>query len=1157
MQAPACLLPLFLILALAVGSAVGSEDIVGLGGFVKETRELEDVSGGSHDLSDVTVELYTQGGVRTYSTECAPNGYYFMAIYEAGTFLVKPKGPPGWVVEPSEIRVECVGDKCAQGKDVNFEVKGFAVSGQVRYSSTEGCSSPAPKLQSVAVSLTPKGSSRTLSTVKASIDGKYSFGPVLPGKYVVKATHPSWSLAGPASGLDILVGWGPATVPSSFTVVGYPMAGKVEWQNKPVAGVEILLYNETAVAMNCPAPPTSEPAKSAKYGVLLCYTTTGKDGTFSFTSVPCGKFTVVARYHTPLAQFEVAPAFLEVTMGHGSYQLPSSFQVAGFSVGGRVQHSSTGGGVAGADILTNGKKAATTDKDGYYVLSEMQAGTYTIEAAKGGIKFTKLTGVQVEPAMDALPGLEATEYSVCGSVVLDSPQFSPQQRIAVSKAQEAKPISTLTSDAQGNFCVYLPPGHYGVSVVAARGDVAKGLILGPASNDVKVVDAPVDGIRFMQHQVALTASVKKLDSQAPWGNIVVELSGGDVGVQRAVLSADDGKGISLEEVSETEVQATFKDLVPAKLMLKVVREGWCWQQKEVAISLGDKDEKAQPFVQKGYIAKVTLSHSSTLQIDGPAMKKQEELSAGTHSLCFPTLELYNVRPSGCYYFGQDVVPLDPKASTALALKATHFFASGTITMAGKGGMPKEPVSVEVASRDTGKSERVVVKKVGSALRYDVKGLLTDILTLKPAAHTELLFRPDQLTVKHTGTKCHPELPAFEARQGAFIAGRTVPPVADVKVTVSTMELGSRIDVGSTATSESGSFRFGPVQDDQQYTVEVVKEGYEFVRESKEGSSEFVFRAKQLAKVEVVIEVDSADQEGVLVVLTGGSYRNNAKTNKDGRAAFWNLSPGSYYVTPFLKEYQFEPNRREVVVEEGKDATLTFTAKRTAFSVFGNLKALSEKAVGNAIVEAVGTNDLYESGTTGADGSYRIRGLKPGIKYAVRVVQSGDVERGWPESREIVVKNKPVRGVDFKALLRPSGYRITGVLVTALDHLNQTTLEIAQLAEDGAIMSKPVPQLPVDVSQFFEVGGLPAGRYAVKPVSRLPQSNYECNGSEVVVTLGHGPQEVHAGEVKMSCTVRTSASDGESVSLWPILLVILAVVAVQWRSSIQGFLSNVR
>lgn len=107
----------------------------------------------------------------------------------------------------------------------------------------------------------------------------------------------------------------------------------------------------------------------------------------------------------------------------------------------------------------------------------------------------------------------------------------------------------------------------------------------------------------------------------------------------------------------------------------------------------------------------------------------------------------------------------------------------------------------------------------------------------------------------------------------------------------------------------------------------------------------------------------------------------------------------------------------------------------------------------------------------------------------------------------MVKNKPVTGLDFKVLLRPSGYRITGVLVTTLDHLNQTTLEIAQLAEDGAIISKPVPQLSVDVSQFFEVGGLPAGRYAVKPISRLAQSSYDCNGSEVVVTLGHGSQEV--------------------------------------------------
>jgi hypothetical protein len=42
------------------------------------------------------MELVTLDGIVKDSTECAPNGYYFLPIYEKGKFKIEIKGPEGY-----------------------------------------------------------------------------------------------------------------------------------------------------------------------------------------------------------------------------------------------------------------------------------------------------------------------------------------------------------------------------------------------------------------------------------------------------------------------------------------------------------------------------------------------------------------------------------------------------------------------------------------------------------------------------------------------------------------------------------------------------------------------------------------------------------------------------------------------------------------------------------------------------------------------------------------------------------------------------------------------------------------------------------------------------------------------------------------------------
>lgn len=48
------------------------------------------------DLQFIRMKLYSTEGVLKDSTECAPNGYYFLPIYDKGTFRIEIRGPEGW-----------------------------------------------------------------------------------------------------------------------------------------------------------------------------------------------------------------------------------------------------------------------------------------------------------------------------------------------------------------------------------------------------------------------------------------------------------------------------------------------------------------------------------------------------------------------------------------------------------------------------------------------------------------------------------------------------------------------------------------------------------------------------------------------------------------------------------------------------------------------------------------------------------------------------------------------------------------------------------------------------------------------------------------------------------------------------------------------------
>lgn len=216
-------LPHFLYTALWAVLATLSrcqDDILGCGGFVRPIGTPDGAK--KPDLSGVKAKLYTRSGLLKSETECAPNGYYYIPIYDRGTYLIRVEGPPGWIFEPVEQEVSSSEDGlCGQGKDIDFSIVGFALSGRV---CSDGFNT-GPE----GVKLELAGSSGSKYRTETEAGGLFSFKDAPPGSYRLTASHPKWKFR--KSSVETTMEFGQAEVRDTFGVLGYDLAGIARWDD--------------------------------------------------------------------------------------------------------------------------------------------------------------------------------------------------------------------------------------------------------------------------------------------------------------------------------------------------------------------------------------------------------------------------------------------------------------------------------------------------------------------------------------------------------------------------------------------------------------------------------------------------------------------------------------------------------------------------------------------------------------------------------------------------------------------------------------------------------------------------------------------------------------------------------------------------------------
>eukprot|EP00057_Strongylocentrotus_purpuratus_P025423 XP_011679897.1 PREDICTED: nodal modulator 1 [Strongylocentrotus purpuratus] len=681
----------FLCAILALGaSLVHAEDFLTCGGFIKSEIQI--------NFARIEVKLYTKQGALKYQTDCAPNnGYFMIPVYDRGDFVLKLEPPSGWSFEPTsvDLKIDGESDPCSQGKDINFFFKGYTVSGKVV---SKG---KADGPEGVLISVKPKDKDAVAIETQTKTGGVYNIPNVLPGDFIITASHPTWTFQ--KASITHTVTKDTATVDSPIILSGYDVRGKVMSEGEPIKNVFFILFSDTVKAEDVAGCQKSAVNGYQSEGKSpLCHVQSDVDGQFAFPSLGSGVYRVVPFYMGEHTTFDVVPSSLQFTVEHNTIQLPTVFQVAGFSISGRVLSATGGKGVEGAKVKVQGKPEVTTRSDGTFRMEKIKSGTYTLKASKEHLTFDPLN-VKVTPNTPKLPDIVASKFSVCGRVETSA---GGQRKVSLTKEGSKQP-EIATTDKDGAFCFSAAPGAYVMEVeikdvllsaqleindfplkrgskeisihpvtwvkrekcsfflsvlqpMMSEVEQAAGLRINPESQKVTVSSSPVLDINFSQFKATLRGSIKCLDV---------------CGTLQLMVESKDGRGFKKPvPVSQQTKQAAFiiKDILPGKYSISVVQTSWCWSKSSLDVEVVDQDIGGLEFQQSGYVLHCHVSHPIELvySLDPSASYKGSfTLNKGVNQFCLEKPGSYKLTPKSCHQFEKSEYTFQTSAPNMLTLTA--------------------------------------------------------------------------------------------------------------------------------------------------------------------------------------------------------------------------------------------------------------------------------------------------------------------------------------------------------------------------------------------------------------------------------------------------------------------------------------------------------
>ncbi|WVZ71463.1 hypothetical protein U9M48_020048 [Paspalum notatum var. saurae] len=1149
------LLFLFFLLPALFSAAAASDEIHGCGGFVEASSGLaksRKASDSKLDYSDITVELCTVDGLVKESTQCAPNGYYFIPVYDKGSFMVRVKGPKGWSWKPETVPVVIDHNGCNGNADINFQFTGFMISGKVVGAVGGKSCSKGGGPAGVKVELMTD-SDELVASASTTSSGEYSFTNIIPGRYILRASHPDYDIELRGSP-EVDLRFGNVVADDVFFVSGYDIHGTVLAQGNPILGVHLYLYSNDVTEVSCPQSFSEAPREGA-----LCHAISGADGKFTFRSLPCGSYELLPYYKGENTVFDISPSSLPISVEHSHMTIPQKFQVTGFSVGGRVVDG-YGAGVEGANVIVDGQLRAVTDSLGYYRLDQVTSKKYTITAEKDHYKFSRLEDFMILPNLASIDDVRSVRYDVCGIVRTVTP--NSKAVVTLTHGPDNVKPQRKSVGENGRFCFEVPAGEYQISALPVDSDRSSSLMFSPGSISVNV-NGPLLDLEFSQSQVNVHGKVLCKDQCNQ--NILVSLVRFAGGVEQ------EKKTTTLEQ---DNVNFVFTKVFPGKYHIEVkhspsegsAEDDWCWNQNTLNVDVGTDDVRDVVFVQKGYWIEIFSTHDTKAYIQQPDSSKLDLLiKKGSQRICVETSGQHEIHLTNpCISFGSLSVLFDTANPVPVHISAKKYLVKGEIHVDISSldkDIDSKDIAVNVLKSDGHFIEKIsttpVLRKSNqngfTAFEYSIWSDLGEEFIFVPhdssTGRNKVLFYPARQHYSVSMNGCQDTIPQINAKTGLYLEGSVSPATSDVNVKIlaagrSKYAHLNKGDVArETKTDYQGSFIAGPLYDDIEYKVEASKDGYHLKQ-----TGPYTFACQKLGQILVRIYGENSELlPSVLLSLSGEEgYRNNSISSSGGTFIFDNLFPGNFYLRPLLKEYKFNPSAVAIELNSGESREAEFHAIRVAYSAMGSVTLLTGQPKEGVFVEARSeSTGYYEEATTDSIGRFRLRGLVPGSTYSIRVVakdniQFATVERASPEYVSVDVGRQDITGIDFVVFECPEVTILSGhVEGDGIDTLQpHLSVEIRSAADPSRVESV----LPVPLSYYFEVRDLPKGKHLVQLRSGLPSHTHRFESALVEVDLEKQPQ-IHVGPLKYKTEERHQKQELTPAPVFPLIVGVSVIALV--------------
>lgn len=370
-------------------------------------------------LASATVTL-SGAGTGTATTDS--NGYYTFSNLGAGTYYVTA-AKTGYTSKTSPATAVTAGATATV--NLTLSVPGpVTVNGHV-YSATTGAA-----LSGVLVTLS-NGSTRTTDTA-----GAYSFTSLTAGSYALTFSKTGYvpQTIGPyaaASSDTVTVDYDIHTTCLSGRIVTSTGAG--------IDGATVTLAGTAAGTR-----------------------TTDAGGYYTFWDIPAGTFSVTAS-KTGYASKSVTG--IAMTAGTNKVVKIALASAGTSTITGRVMSGTAG--VAGATVTITGGATTTTNPNGYYTISGLAAGTYTVTAAKTGYIAGSVAGVSVAAGATTTQYLNVYTTALTGRVTTSTGAGIAGVTVTLNTGV------TVTTGTTGYFFIFNKPAATYTVTFSKAGYISK------------------------------------------------------------------------------------------------------------------------------------------------------------------------------------------------------------------------------------------------------------------------------------------------------------------------------------------------------------------------------------------------------------------------------------------------------------------------------------------------------------------------------------------------------------------------------------------------------------------------------------------------------------------------------------------------------------